>query len=124
MPKELMGSELGLFKDELNGSIISKGVFLGIKQYGYTVDGIEKSVFAGVPRNTIKFSDLEDISRGSMYTKKVNNKFYKSIKNLKMKIISSQLLIKANNDKILIINRYHPIHVWLRPYLLIIIEKN
>lgn len=54
LPSHLMGDDLGLFKDELNGDIISKGVFLGIKQYGYVIDGKEKSVFAGVPRNSIK----------------------------------------------------------------------
>ena len=31
----IISAELGDFKDELNGLIISKGIFLGIKQYCY-----------------------------------------------------------------------------------------
>lgn len=107
----LMGKELGLFKDELDGKKISKGVFLGIKQYGYIIDGSEKSVFAGVPRDSIKYAELEAIGRGEVLNKKVNNKFFKSMKDLKMKIMSSSLNIKANNNKILINNRYFPINV-------------
>ena len=49
--------ELGMFKDELNGIEIEEAIFLGIKQYGYKFekDGkvIEKSVFAGVPRDSL-----------------------------------------------------------------------
>lgn len=111
LPKELMGSEIGLFKDELDGKLISQGLFLGIKQYGYIIDDTDKSVFAGVPRNTIKFSELKAIASGETLNKKVNNKFIKSMKDLKMKILSSNLNIKANNEKILINNRYYPITV-------------
>lgn len=111
----LMGKELGLFKDELDGQRISKGVFLGIKQYGYIIDGSEKSVFAGVPRDTIKYAELEAIAQGETLNKKVNNKFFKSMKDLKMKIMSSSLNIKANNNKILQNNRYYPINIDL-PY--------
>jgi hypothetical protein len=104
----LIGDELGLFKDELNGSIISKGVFLGIKQYGYIIGDKEKSVFAGVPRNTIKSAELEYLSMGGSLNKPVNDKFFKSMKNLKMKILNSSVNIKANNQKILKDNRYYP----------------
>lgn len=59
LPDELIGSELGLMKDELDGGIIEAGYFLGIKQYGfkYTDNGQikEKSVFAGVKRNSLTF---------------------------------------------------------------------
>lgn len=51
---------LGLMKDELNGLTMSEAYFLGIKQYGYYYideNGIkhEKSVWAGVERNSISF---------------------------------------------------------------------
>ena len=54
----LIGSDLGLMKDELNGSFIEEAYFFGIKQYGFWyVDNkgnrIERSVFAGVERNSI-----------------------------------------------------------------------
>jgi len=35
LPDNLIGNNLGLMKDELNGSIIKEAYFLGIKQYGY-----------------------------------------------------------------------------------------
>lgn len=31
----LIGKEIGLMKDELNGILIKEAIFLGIKQYGY-----------------------------------------------------------------------------------------
>jgi hypothetical protein len=36
LPDNLIGKELGLMKDELNGNVIEKAYFFGIKQYGYT----------------------------------------------------------------------------------------
>lgn len=107
----LVGKELGLFKDELDGGKISKGVFLGIKQYGYIIEGSEKSVFAGVPRNTIKFAELEAIGKGDVLNRQIHNKFFRSMKDLKMKIMDSSLNIKANNNKLLVGNRYYPIDI-------------
>ena len=53
-------------KDELNGCRISEAYFLGIKQYGYwyldeTGQRIEKSVWAGVPRDSISFQDMVNL---------------------------------------------------------------
>ena len=58
-----LGKGLGLMKDELNGLLISEAYFLGIKQYGFwytDVNGsrIEKSVWAGVTRNSLSFNDI------------------------------------------------------------------
>jgi hypothetical protein len=63
LPMELIGKELGLMKDELNGSVIEEACFIGIKQYGYWYldrDGnkVESSVFSGVTRNTISFNEM------------------------------------------------------------------
>jgi hypothetical protein len=35
IPSHLIGKDLGLLKDEMNGLIIKEAYFLGIKQYGY-----------------------------------------------------------------------------------------
>lgn len=32
---EILSNELGDFKEELNGLVITQATFLGIKQYGY-----------------------------------------------------------------------------------------
>jgi DNA polymerase type B, organellar and viral len=54
LPDHLIGKDLGLMKDELDGKFILEGYFLGIKQYGYKyLDNnnqiVENSTFAGVP---------------------------------------------------------------------------
>jgi hypothetical protein len=53
-PQDLIGNELGLLKDELNGGYIKKAYFLGIKKYGYmnNLDNIH-SVFSGIEINSL-----------------------------------------------------------------------
>lgn len=85
--KHLLGEELGLFKDELSGLGIKEAEFLGIKQYGYWFNDkngvrVEKSVFAGVPRNSISFSDLQKLQNGETLTITGKDRFYKSLINL------------------------------------------
>jgi hypothetical protein len=49
-----VGKDLGQLKDELNGGIIKKAYFLGIKKYGYIDDKDNiHSVFSGVERNSL-----------------------------------------------------------------------
>jgi hypothetical protein len=55
-----VGKELGEMKDELEGMFIDEAYILGIKQYGYTFKNesgklIQKSTFAGVPKNSLTF---------------------------------------------------------------------
>jgi DNA polymerase elongation subunit (family B) len=54
LPSYLIGTDLGQLKDELNGNIIKKAYFLGIKKYGY-IDNNEKihSTFSGIERNSL-----------------------------------------------------------------------
>lgn len=60
LPDKLLGNELGMFKDELNGCLIQEIYVLGIKQYAYWYNDnnghrIEKSVWAGVERDSLSF---------------------------------------------------------------------
>lgn len=62
----LIGKEIGLMKDELNGILIKEAIFLGIKQYGYWYldkngNRIEQSVFSGVTRNSVSFNEIESL---------------------------------------------------------------
>jgi hypothetical protein len=87
LDNSLIGDDLGLFKDELNGSIIEEGYFFGIKQYGFYFkdsngNKIERSVFAGVERNSIPFKEIIDLFKGKTITKTKENVFFKSMKNL------------------------------------------
>lgn len=113
-PKYL-GDDLGLMKDELSGKVIDEAYFLGIKQYGYTYyennRKIEKSVFAGVTRNSLSFDDIKNISQGGIIEKIIPVRFYKSLENLSITIKSSKTTIRLNHDKDLIKNRYIPLHV-------------
>jgi hypothetical protein len=81
---EEIGNELGLMKDELKGNIIEEAYFLGIKQYGYYYydkydnnKKIERSVFAGVPRDSLKFNEIEENFNGRTIEKILNVRFYK-----------------------------------------------
>jgi len=71
LPKHLsstIGKDLGMMKDELDGKIITEAYLLGIKQYGYKyIDNynvIERSTFAGVPKNSISFNYSVKLANG------------------------------------------------------------
>lgn len=70
-----LGNEIGLMKDELKGNKINEAYFLGIKQYGYKYFDnnklIEKSVFAGVSRDSLTFNDVKNIFNGKVL--EINN---------------------------------------------------
>jgi hypothetical protein len=109
------GKELGLFKDELNGINIKKATFLGIKQYGYQFEQnnqlIEKSVFAGVPRNSLTYSQILDLKQGKTIESASKLRFYKSFLDLNIKIKEVSVKVKKNNNKILVNNKYIPLHI-------------
>lgn len=111
--KHLLGKELGLFKDELDGLVIQEAEFLGIKQYGYwyidkTGTRQEQSVFAGVSRNSIPFVDIQRLQAGETLTITGKDRFYKSLVNLEISIENHNMHIVKNNPKTLIDNFYHP----------------
>jgi hypothetical protein len=98
-------------KDELKGQWIDKAYFLGIKQYGYYYHDknnqvIEKSVFAGVPRDSLTFENVKTIFNGGIIEKNIPIRFYKSFNSLNITIKNSKLKIKMNSKKRLVNNRY------------------
>ena len=121
LPDHLVGNELGQFKNELdNKSInnkIDKAYFLGIKQYGYIYEDlnnkiIDKSVIAGVKRYSISFSDIKKIFNGKTIEIITDKRFYKSLKNLKIKIETNvKTNVSFNPKKLLINNNYYPIYI-------------
>jgi hypothetical protein len=92
------GKELGKFKDELNGIEIKEATFLGIKQYGYTYEEnnqlVEKSVFAGVARNSLTYQDILNLKNGGSIQSKNKLRFYKSFQTLNIKIKEVTVKIK------------------------------
>ena len=98
-------------KDELEGLTIKEAYFLGIKQYGYTYLNkdnqlITKSIFAGVTRNSLSFEQIEKLYKGEDIKVISNNRFFKSLKHLTIKIKSTQITLKLNREKLLIKNDY------------------
>ena len=115
-PSEI-GPELGEMKDELDGCTISKAYFLGIKQYGYQYQDkhgklIEKSVWAGVKRNSISFEEIESLFKGNIITRTISNRFFKSLVNLNIAIKDTKVTIEFNPDKKLVNNQYIPLNVY------------
>lgn len=88
---------------------------MGIKQYGYYYEKdsqiIEKSVYAGVERDTLSFQDILNISNGDILDSTAKSRFYKSIANLKISIKDVKTSIQINSSKELIDNKYYPVHI-------------
>ena len=113
LDSNLIGTDLGLMKDELNGNTINEAYFVGPKKYGYYLInelGIKKeySVFSGVPRNSLSFNEVKDIFEGKIITKTINNRFFKSIQTLDITIKDTIISIKNDYNKTLINNIYYP----------------
>ena len=119
LDSSLIYKELGFMKDELDGKIISEAVFIDIKKYGYKYSDnnqiIERSVIAGVPRDTISFQEVLDIFKGKIISKIIHNRFHKSFTDLSISIQSDNLTIKNNYNKVLVDNHYLPLHLNLLP---------
>jgi hypothetical protein len=109
------GKELGLFKDELNGINIKNATFLGIKQYGYQFEQnnnlIDKSIFAGVPRNSLAYSQILELKHGKTIESASKLRFYKSFLDLNIKIKEVNVKVKKNNSKVLVNNKYVPLNI-------------
>ena len=97
---------------------INEATFLGIKQYGYTFEKdnklIEKSVFAGIPRDSLSYEQIVELSEGKTLESTSKLRFYKSFSSLNIKIKEITVKIKRSNDKKLVGNKYMPIHVNVR----------
>jgi hypothetical protein len=72
---------------------------------------IEKSVFSGVPRDSLTFGEIMKIHEGQTITKPISNRFYKSFNTLNIDIKDTSITIKKNNNKQLINNQYLPIKI-------------
>lgn len=112
----LIGPELGQLKDELNGSTIDKALFLGIKQYGYQYKDkegnlIEKSVWAGVTRDTLSFNTLEGIAQNKPHTVVADKRFFRDFSNLEIAIKDVSIKLVNKEEKLLIDNLYYPNYI-------------
>jgi hypothetical protein len=98
-------------KDELDGQIIDKAYFLGIKKYGFIAGSKSKSVIAGIEKNSVSFQEIEQIFGGTIISKVNPNRFFKSLSKLSIIIKASTTSVNFINDKKLVNNKYLPIKV-------------
>lgn len=131
---ELLGAELGQYKDELKGNIIREAYFLGPKKYGYYINIVDESgnvirkeysVFSGVPRNSLTFEEVKTIYNGEIITKNISNRFFKSFTSLNISIKDTKISVANTNHKKLINNIYFPpvIHNGYHGYLESVFNK-
>ena len=113
IPNYLIGKDLGQLKDELNGGIIKKAYFLGIKKYGY-IDNNDKihSTFSGIERNSLLWNEIEQIANGFTIIKETPIRFFKNFNTLNIKVKNSlKTSIIFNTRKNLLNNFYQPIKI-------------
>nr|YP_010991012.1 DNA polymerase [Pappia fissilis]WOX61285.1 DNA polymerase [Pappia fissilis] len=113
----LIGEALSLMKDEIKGLIIEEAYFLDINKYGYwyydkTGQCIEKSVIAGVDRNSLTFKEIESLANSNIITKTMKNIFYKNLNNLQIEIKDINITISNTPSKECINNRYIPLNIY------------
>ena len=116
LPDYLIGDNLGLYKDEMNGRLIEEAYFLGVKQYGYWFfdennQRVERSVFAGVPRNSLSFKEIISLVKGNQIIRIIKNRFFKYLNNLNIKIMDTKLTISRSENKSLKGNIYLPVNL-------------
>ena len=115
--KQFIGNELGQFKDELHGLVVEEAEFIAIKQLGYWFydekgDRVEKSVFAGVARDSLSFDQIKKLQNGETITVKSPDRFFKSILTLNIQMFNYDINIVKTNAKQLINNKYLPLNIF------------
>lgn len=113
LPNYLIGKNLGQLKDELNGKVIKKAYFLGIKKYGYIdSDNNIHSVFSGVERDSLSWLEIEQIAKGYTISKLTKPKFFKNLSNLNIQIKQNPVIcITFQTRKHISNNKYLPIKI-------------
>ena len=113
LPASMLGAELGLMKDELDGDVIHQAYFLGIKRYLLDLGegSATKSVWAGVPKNKLSLDDFKALSSGSKLVREYDNTFFKSMQDMTITIKSRSITLEVNCDKPLMDGEYTPLNV-------------
>lgn len=108
-----LGKELGMFKDELGGIPVKEAIFLDIKQYGYRyikdTQIIEKSVFAGIPRDNLHYNDI--LMKGDTIELGIKTRFFKSLTNLTISVKEIKTSLTYKPSKELIDNHFIPLNI-------------
>lgn len=133
LPTPLIGTNIGLMKDELHGDIISEGYFLAPKIYGLKIKeggrGVKPSnsyryiiKAKGVTPGLVKFEDLAKLYRGESISYNVS-RLYRNTNNLSITHRVISITLKPDFSDTKRINIFHgnqwigtrPIHLNLIP---------
>lgn len=68
-------------------------------------------MFAGVPRNSISFKDINRLANGEVIQSSNQLRFYKSFHDLTIKTNIVSIKIKQSNFKVLSNNKYIPLNI-------------
>lgn len=112
LPADMVGSGIGLMKDELNGGWIKEAYFFGVKKYAY-LDNNNKvaTVFSGLTRNSLTWEEVVKLANGETLTKEIPKQFFKSLSKLEISIKHKWVEIKFKPDKALLGNEFKHIHI-------------
>ena len=99
LPDHMIGSELGLMKDELDGAVIDRAHFLGIKRYAYQYKGATKTTFSGLQKNDLSWSDVESLVSGETVSRSYPNCFFKSMQDMSITIKPRNVSVRCGTDK-------------------------
>lgn len=112
LPADMVGSGIGLMKDELNGGWIKEAYFFGVKKYAY-LDNNNKvaTVFSGLVRNSLTWEEVLKLASGETLTKEIPKQFFKSLSKLEISIKHKNVNVKFKSDKILLDNKFQHIDI-------------
>lgn len=112
LPSNMVGTEIGQMKDELNGGWIKEAYFFGVKKYAY-IDNNDNvvSVFSGLVRNSLTWKEILQLVNGETLYKEIPKQFNKSLSKLEITIKPKWVHVKFTKDKTLIGNKFQHIHV-------------
>lgn len=86
--------------------------FSGIKKYGFIDDKNQvRTVFSGVPRNSLSWEDIVILSQNKPVIKQIPDQFFKYLNKLEINIKQKNIEITFNPDKNLINNKFGPINI-------------
>lgn len=110
LDSDLIGKELGLMKDELDGKVIDEAYFFGIKKYGYRINDKTSSVFAGIKRDSLTWNDILDIYNNKTVDSLQVNVFFKSLNSLNIVVKNRKIKVRKDisNIKVKEGNNYLP----------------
>ena len=111
LPDHMIGKELGLMKDELDGEVIQRAYFLGIKRYCLVLNDKIKTVFAGVPKNSLTEEDFKELASGNVLKREFPDTFFKSMQDMTITVKPRHTTMSIKNDKSLLNNCYTPLNV-------------